>query len=153
MFCLHIYRPQWYFSQCLGYFRVLREMAIFAYSMKLLFNFAVCTIVLKFFFLYFNNCWTGFESVQTNVMKTGPDRPVRPVQPEPGPSTGPDRSTKPLVLKTANKPLQTGVNRGEPAKPVNRSRFWLTGRFWPTWKKIAQVFFFFLFFQFFLFLI
>jgi hypothetical protein len=37
-----------------------------------------------------------------------PDRPVQPVGPETGPSTGPDSISKPVVRRTG---LKTGVNR------------------------------------------
>jgi hypothetical protein len=42
--------------------------------------------------------------VLPNVLKTGPDRPVRPVQPGTGPSTGPEGHAEPLVRKTGKKP-------------------------------------------------
>jgi hypothetical protein len=36
----------------------------------------------------------------SNVVKIGPDRPVQPVGPGTGPSTGPDSISKPVVRRT-----------------------------------------------------
>jgi hypothetical protein len=58
--------------------------------------------------------------VSRNVVKTGPDRPVRPVGPGTGHSTGPDRSCEPPDTGTAQKALKTALNRPEPVEPVNR---------------------------------
>ena len=46
--------------------------------------------------------------------KTGPDRPVGPVQPGTGPQAGLVSTTKPVVVKTgqkSGKPVKTGKNR------------------------------------------
>jgi hypothetical protein len=58
--------------------------------------------------------------IKTNVIKTGPDRPVRPVGPGTGHSTGPGGSWNRAVPGTGQKSFKTVVNRIEPAEPVNR---------------------------------
>jgi hypothetical protein len=90
---------------------------------------------------------------QSNVVKTGPDRPVQPVGPETGPSTGPDKRTEPLVCRTAEKTVKTGMNRCEPDEPVNRSRFWKTGRFQLSFEKQQNSFIFSSVFHFFFFIL
>ena len=50
----------------------------------------------------------------TKEEKTGPDRSVGPVQPGIGPQAGPVSTTKPVVVKTGQKPgkpVKTGKNR------------------------------------------
>jgi hypothetical protein len=69
-----------------------------------------------------------YEWGKSNVVKTGPDRPVQPVRPGTGHSTGPIGCWKPLVHRTGKKALKTGANRCEPSEPVNRWRFLKTGR-------------------------
>ncbi|MCI96925.1 hypothetical protein A2U01_0118225, partial [Trifolium medium] len=54
---------------------------------------------------------------------TGPDRPVQPVGPGTGPSTGPVNLLKPEVCRTGQRTGKTGENRYEPVRPVNRQRF------------------------------
>ena len=50
----------------------------------------------------------------TNVLKTGPDRPVQPVQPSTGHISGPVLSIKPLNYWTGYEPPEPTV------EPVNR---------------------------------
>ena len=54
------------------------------------------------------------STLLTNVLKTGPDRPVRPVRPPAGHRTGPVRSFGPDGDRTGVEPVEPAV------QPVNR---------------------------------
>ncbi|PNX69213.1 hypothetical protein L195_g064333 [Trifolium pratense] len=55
-----------------------------------------------------------------NVVRTGPDRPVRSRTEH---NSGPGGCQEPAVCKTGKKPFGTGSNHPEPFKPLNRGRF------------------------------
>jgi hypothetical protein len=70
----------------------------------------------KQIFLDFGSYKMNFlDSQISNVIKTGPDRPVGP---ETGHSTGPGGSWNRAVPGTGQKSFKTVVNRIEPAEPV-----------------------------------
>ena len=56
-----------------------------------------------------------FLNLSTNVLKTGPDRPVRPVEPSTGDLSGSVQPNEPFYGQTGIKPVKP------PVEPPNRS--------------------------------
>ena len=53
----------------------------------------------------------NIEFVFSNVLKTGSDRPVRPVGPSTGHKTGPVQCKKPFLIELAVEPVNRQSNR------------------------------------------